>query len=207
MKRGERDMDDSELQVLVHDAYEAVVPEQGASDRVLAALLEAQNDVRPSPRRVRVWWIALPVAACLALAVALVQVRTASGPAMSADAVVQEKSGAKSEAVDEAAEANAQNVASSDAAVSTEVAPMSSGEAADAGVVDNETSDTEAPIRVVTLNDGSSYVVGDALDEEPTQDTVEEVVLDGRTCVVANHEALRFEGEDVWYELKPVGRH
>lgn len=171
-------LDRQQFDQLVHDAYESFGPDEEARGRVLLSLQEAKASKGAQGRRgVRPWLVALPVAACLALAAVLIQTNDI--------APVRETTMVSDETVD------------NETVADEEVAYESASEPSEKTVV-------EEADEVVTLADGSSFVVGDVLEGEPAYESVEEAQVDGRPCVVADRAFVRFEGEDTWYELYPM---
>lgn len=205
-------MTDQELDALVRDAYDSFGPTDEAHDRVLAALRNAQSAQPAQPAQpeqpvqatqpvqstqparkapvLRLWWVALPVAACLALALVVVRIQapatsaTTSSEAALPTATESNKSDSYAEPIGEdfASETEADGVA-------FESADEAAYESADKRAL------------VVTLEDGTTFEVGDPLDEEPTYDKIEDAEVDGRRCKVADRAYVHFEDDDTWYEL------
>lgn len=179
-------LSDQEFGRLVHDAYEAMAPTDDVRDRVLRSLREAEAPARGGAGRRRALLVALPLAACLALAVVLVSTRGAGTFETSAAAE-------RTMMADEAAEVEM------DAAGVPEEAELVAEEAAPAAEVRRHVGET------VTLVDGTTFEVGDVVDAAPAYDTLEDATADdggeGRPCEVADRSFVRFAGESSWYAL------
>ncbi len=169
----EKTMNDQRLNERVHDAYQSFSPSDEAAERVLASLRKAQSETdEPTKRPVRWWKIALPLAACLVLAVVIVQLQTPNG------FTAADTEQVKSEQQEYEAESNA--AVEADAAMEEALEEV-----------------------VVTLADHTTYVVGEPMTEPPTYSELEEADANGRPCVVADHEYMRYVDDETWYEVYP----
>lgn len=185
-----------ELDQRIYDAYQAFGPSDEQRARVLESLTTSTREQDTPPRGhgatrrpIVITLVALAAAACFAIAVLVVPPSvelgvggTADAPAMMAEeeAVAYEDDSA----VDNAAEDY--DLAEKNAIVQETVA--------------QETADQ----RTVTLEDGTTLVVGDALEEEPAWDELEDATSNtGETCQVTDRSYVRFDGDPTWYELLP----
>lgn len=185
----EKTMDDLRLNERVYDAYQSFSPSDEAAERVLASLRKAQGEA-PTPmtqsstlakQPVRWWKVALPLAACLALAVVMVQLQAPHG-----------SSAVNAESAESATPEQQEYVAESDAATEPDA---TAGSDAAIGPIPEEV--------VVTLADHATYVVGEPLDEPPTFSALEEAAANDRPCVVADRAYMRYAGEETWYTISP----
>lgn len=215
-------MTDREFNKRVHDAYESLGPTDDAHDRVLAALREAQ-DAResrelqePQARQpvfaTRMTRVVLPLAACLVVAITAVSVwaiapstQPSGTNESSAVRLRQEESAYDSDAAKGAAPESA--AAPADAAAEKSSAFE---DAAEAGSAAEEEVPLAPAERTVTLDDGSTFVLGDALAKTPTWTMTEDAQLwDGEQtapCQVADRQFVYVDEDGLWYELVDQAR-
>lgn len=191
-------LSDERLDMRVRTAYEAITPPDGARERVLESLRlaesEGESQTSTVPRRPsrRVWWIALPVAACVLVALIVVSLGapTSFGAKSQQAATITDQK----QTFDESYEVNAADAVADDEEMMASEAYQSEAY-------------QDAPYKRVTTAEGITYTVGDAVADEPTYSKLEDATALNPTtsesvaCVVADGQFVRFEGDSVWYRL------
>lgn len=215
-------MTDREFDKRVYDAYESLGPTDEARNRVFAALREAQDaresheqhepQVRQPVFAARAIRVALPLAACLVVAITAVSVWAIAPSARPSG--TNESSAMRLKQEEPLHESDAAKGATpeSDAAPADAAAEKSSAfeDAAEAGSVAEEEAPLAPAERTVTLDDGSRFVLGDALAKTPTWTTAEDAQLwDGEQtvpCKVADRQFVYVDEDGLWYELVDQAR-
>ena len=197
-------LNDARLDVRMRNAYEAMAPTDDAQKRVLESLRrvekeqEGQAHTTLKPTHRRMWWIALPAAACVLVALVVVSL-TVMAPSQTKPQQAAPTTNQR-QLPEESYETGA-----ADAVASDEEMVASEENAAANNMYQ------AAPYKRVTTASGTTFTVGEAVLDEPAYSNLEDATAYNpessktASCVVADEQFVRFENDSSWYRLTIAG--